>query len=607
MATFYYNRFSDETYLSQWRRHLYNLKPSEQIIQSVYNSNRQQTHDYSAIISLQTKEINGIVQNATKEQIAAMQQSTTEICGTLESGFELLSDNLHEISYEISGLRSELNDMASMLDWKLSLLIEQQKITNLLLGNIAILLRIPDFQKERHDYIEKGIGFLKKAFLDNDLYENALKYLLKAEEKEAEDFFVLHRIGLIYMYSPTHLELSKAEEYFKKAAKYAIAETSSGIELTTNYLKSDININLLEQNPTIDSIKVQAAEAYLFAGRSCYLQGKLDEAADYASKGFKVVPQMVEAGFVQAQALALNNKDNEAVVILEKVINTDIFYSLKVLSDPNLFSKPSVLQLLKKLQVEATQKGTEIFEECKQSIIPESRATNYLNRIKGLINKKTFLSSKRAIKLLQEIKKWNYCEPFKNQNQTHFLNEIIDSINTVSSLKHYKANVDKIIAKANTATQWTFPNRSAIESKSSWKSLIESKTIESTLKEFILSEKKLNDNLPNATDSIKKLCQEYSLADSKQISSIESSIRKADDDNLNASIGVGILGGLGGGVAGFVVGFILGLLFEIGSCTRHAFNSSYEEKKYSGVILIICVLVGVVGGFISSYSSKRNK
>ena len=165
MATYYYNRFSGESNLSQWNRYIQNQSYIEDVTKSVRDNTRQQTRDFSGIISRQTSEFNEAIRSASREQVLAIQESTNAICGTLDTGFELLSDNLQDISYSIDGLRSEVNDMASMLDWKLSLLIEQNRITNLLLGNIAVLLRIPDIQKERQYHIEQGIKFLKTQYL----------------------------------------------------------------------------------------------------------------------------------------------------------------------------------------------------------------------------------------------------------------------------------------------------------------------------------------------------------------------------------------------------------------------------------------------------------
>jgi hypothetical protein len=412
---FYYDRNKD--YHSQWITYIQNQSYIDELSKSIGNSSKQQSSDFSGIISQQTREFNETLRNSSREQVLAIQESTSAICGTLNLGFELLSDNLQDISYGIDGLRSEVNHMSSILDWKLSLLIEDQKISNILSGNIAILLRIPDFQKERQDYVEKGLKFLKKAIFDNDLFENSLKYLFKAEEKEPEDFFVLHRIGLVFMYSPKHLNIPEAEKFFKQAAKYAIAETNLGMEITTNFLKGDINKNLLIQTPTNDYIKLQAAEAYLFAARCCYIQGKFSEAANLAGKAYKIVPQMVEAGFTQAKALSANNNEIHAARILESVINTDRFYSLKTLSDLDLAPKEPIRKTLEKLKQEALKEASNRFNRCKVKIVSNSKGNEILNKIERLVNQKTYLACKKAIDLL-------------NKKNSYILNETIEKSNS---------------------------------------------------------------------------------------------------------------------------------------------------------------------------------
>ena len=89
--------------------------------------------------------------------------------------------------------------------------------------------------------------------------------LLKAENIEQTDFFALHRIGLIYMYSPKHLELKKPKNTFKKLRSMLLQKQMQGASVTTNYLTVDVNRNLSEQKPTVDSIKLRAAESYMFA------------------------------------------------------------------------------------------------------------------------------------------------------------------------------------------------------------------------------------------------------------------------------------------------------------------------------------------------------
>ncbi len=608
MSTFYYNRFSDENYLSQWSKHIQNQSYVEDVTKSVMNSSGKQTKDFSLIVSYQTKEISDTIKTATREQVAAIQQSTNVICGTFEDGFELLSDNLQEISYGIGGLRSELNDMASMLDWKLSLLIEQQRITNLLMGNIAVLLRIPDIQKERQYYIEQGIKFLKNAIFDSDFYEDSLTNLLKAEKIEPSDFFALHRIGLIYMYSPNHLALDKAEEYFKKAAKYAVAETNSGASVTTNYLTGDLNKNLSGQVPTNDSIKLQAAESYLFAGRSCYIQGKLNEATDYASKGFIIVPQMVEAGFTQAKALAANNNETQAAIVLEKVINTDRFYSLKTLSDLDLCPKPCIQSLLKKLQQESTEKASQLLHQCRQQQILGSNASDYLDIIERLVNKNTYLTSKKAIDLLEKDNNWNYCEPLINPNQAKSFNEILSMIGTVNTLQYYKSGgrmiaiqpsfVDEFTKRITSETQWHFPlNAMAYNTKSHSGNF--------KVYDFLQKERKYNDTLLGVLINLKATVQQFVDDNNKHLAYLEKVRINADNDNIAASVGVGLLGGLGGAGIGFVIGIVFALINEIGTCIST--GTGVNAGKNNGTILLITMLIAGTIGAIIGYFSMRKK
>lgn len=721
MSTFYYNRFSNESRESQWSRHIQNQSYIEDVNKYFRDNTKQQTKDFSGIISQQTREFNENIREASREQVLAIQESTNAVCGTLNAGFELLSDNLQDISYSIDELRSEVSAMSSMLNWKLSLLIEHQRITNLLLGNIAILLRIPDIQKERQYHIEQGIKFLKNAIFDSDFYEDSLNNLLKAEKIEPADFFALHRIGLIYLYSPKHLELNKAEEYFKKAAKYAVAETNVGASITTNYLAGDLNKNLTEQGPSIDSIKLQAAEAFMFAGRSYYIQGKLNEAAEYASKAFNLVPQLVEAGFTQAKALAANNNDSQAAIVLEKVINRDRFYSLKTLSDLDLCPRPSILSLLKKLQKEATDKAIDTLHYCKGKIILGSNATEYLNKIERLTNKNTYLTSKKAIDLFEKVKDWQFCEPFKNPNQVNYLNELISMVNSFVNIKYYLVNtisnfhkdlnkqfpvakgvskqievggvydgvitkimdfgafveffpdkegllhisqidnkrvnkitdyfkegdkvtvklikiengkfalsrkdllpepeiesklvgnnyipidayfIDTVIKIINIDTQWTFPSFSSIINNSNWTNEIRSQLRNLNLIQFIIMEKKINDDLPMVISSIKNLLTKASRENTEHLNFLVNKRQKADNANLAASVGVGILGGLGGVVGGIIVGFCVGLIVQIASCI----SNDWTEKgsgKYSGVIVLSSMVIGGIIGYIINFKNKR--
>jgi tetratricopeptide (TPR) repeat protein len=203
------------------------------------------------------------------------------------------------------------------------------------------------------------------------------------------------------------LDLAKAEAYFKKAIKYAVAEARNESEVSTNYLRADIKKSFGEQKTSVDSVKLQAAESYLFLSRCCYIQRRFDESADYAGKALSLVPQLAEAGFSKAKALAANNKESQAAEVLEQVINIDRYFSLKVLSDPDLAPQKEVQALLLKLQLETTEKAFKIVEQCKKQIIPDSIAKQDLSNIIELLQKNSYLSSAKVIDLLAEVKNWN--------------------------------------------------------------------------------------------------------------------------------------------------------------------------------------------------------
>ena len=547
MAAFYSDPKKD--YSSEW---------------SNYLQNSSYVGDITGALNYQSKEIQNNVNQLSETQSGIVLDSIKAVCGTLESGFEMLSGELQDISFELGEIRSELNSMASMLDWKLSLMIDQQRISNMLMGNITILLRIPDIQKERQDYIEKGLKFFKNARFDDDLFANSRKYLLRAIEIEPEDFFVLHRLGLIYMYSSKFLDLAKAEAYFKRAAKYAIAEANNGSEISTNYLKGDISKGLVEQKTTIDSVRLQAAESYLFLSRCCYIQKKFDESANYAEKAFSLVPQLAEAGFSQAKALAANQKESQAAIVLEQVINVDRYYSLKTLSDPDLAAKKEVQALLLKFQLETTEKAYEIVEQCKQQIINNSIAKVELFKIIRLLQKNSYLSSAKALDLLAEVRSWN----LNSGIHTKLYQDIIFllSSNTIST------ELKQIVERYS----WD-----------KWQKLVSSNVCNFDFLQFIKLER---DYSNNASLLYTELKRQIVIIDAQRN---EDHRKYEQREKINFALNYipcFIVGALMGAFSGAVIGIVIQIIFWIGG------SSGFTP------FLVTVVLGAIAFGFINGHT-----
>lgn len=592
MATFNSQTSSSDSLLPDWKAYL---------------QNRPIINKIEDIVQTQTKEFNKSIEHSAEMQIQAFQQSMTGVCESLDSGFEMLSNNLSEISYNISELRSEINAMASMLSWNLSLIIEQQRITNLLLGNIAVLLKIPDIQKERQYHVEQGIKFLKNSIFDPDFFEDALKNLLKAETIESSDFYSLHRIGLIYLYSLKHLDLVKAEEYFKKSAKYAIAETNSGASITINHLAGNLNQDLSVQNPTIDSIMLQATESYLYAGRSCYLQGKFKVAAELAGKAYSLVPSFVEAGFTQVQALSANNDISEATEFLETVIRKDRYYSFKTARDLNLVNIPEISEVLEKLRQEAYGEASELFSRCQANLIPESMAKKEFDIVENLIIKKSYLHCKKAIDLINKTQLRKFSDVYyignsvcfkENRNLTRFQKAFPEIMQNVLYPALYVLKFNDLFNLLSIKTQWIFPTFKS-------NSLIfptnyESKKTESSLLFFLQKEKEYFDHLPAMIKQVETLIQEIYDDDVKVRE--EDNIRrrkqrKSDQISRNlASAGLSVVYAIYGAFAGAILGVIIG--FFRSSPGLSPYGGTWDFSYFLPTLLTVTI-VGAIIGFIA--------
>jgi hypothetical protein len=143
----------------------------------------------------------------------------------LTSGLDIISNQLNYV-----------NENLYFINKNLDLLVEQQRISNILLLDISDLLKIPDYEKERQHHIELGLKFFNNAQNNSDLYIDALDEFLKAEVLMKQDYFVLNKIGFIYLYVEKLINPRKALDYFLRAAKYSSAENDKKSIRTFNAL-----------------------------------------------------------------------------------------------------------------------------------------------------------------------------------------------------------------------------------------------------------------------------------------------------------------------------------------------------------------------------------
>lgn len=342
--TFYYQPFSKRSYTEQWQRHLDHAN----VIANVND-----------IIKAQTEDHNTALRTASQQHAEIIQSSTEAICGTLSVGLERLAE-------QVSGVEDALHELSGILDWHLRTLIAEVRYNNLLCQNIALLIREPDAEKLRQRNIEKGLKFYNDAARDPSFFEDALHFLLKALEEDHTDYLVLHKLGLIYLYSQQHLDFAKAIAYFTRAAKYSEVDTHPKAVRLARILAGDATRSLLSQNASIDHVKLLTGESFLQTSIAYYAQGQFSEALAYAAKAVNIAPSLLEAAFTLAKVLAASGQNEKAAEVLKPVIQRDRNYSVRTLQDMDLVTKPPVLQMLEQLRMEERTQAAALLKEAAQ-------------------------------------------------------------------------------------------------------------------------------------------------------------------------------------------------------------------------------------------------
>jgi tetratricopeptide (TPR) repeat protein len=382
--------------------------------------------DYAKDVSL-TKygadTVGSYINQASQEQVQAINQ----LGQTIGRGMNVLSNQM-----------SDINKTLVFLNRNMDIQIEQQKLSNLLLHNIAELLRVPDSEKERQHSIELGIKFFVNAKKDSDLYADALEELLKAESLMKQDYFVLHRIGCIYLYVEKYINPEKAFEYFVRAAKYASVESDPSAIRVINILYGDYLPDKKNRPPSsnnkVAKIEQLVADSFEKGAFAAYVLGRFEDAVNYQSKALKF-NSTSENRFLLSKYQVRNNNLKEAVDNLDKSIDEAPYLAIAAFKELDLINEPEVIKLIAQ----------------KNEVID--------NKIKLLTeNWKTVESSKASevIKELSELSKKSYeikiahFNKYENEGKTinNGINELegkIDAyINEVKQTTYCTFDADKI-------------------------------------------------------------------------------------------------------------------------------------------------------------------
>src|SRR5688572_3506976 len=165
------------------------------------------------------------------ENVRATEQLSLTLNGSIQDGFNQLSDNLNDGFSELGDILSDLGsnleaiqddiqivgrclvDLASLLDWKTDLIIKCQQTTNNYLKKLIDLSRLSDDAKKRIELLDKSGMHLTHAIKegpDSKSFSISLDYLIQLDKIDPHDFICHFRKGITHSKSVANLDIDEA-------------------------------------------------------------------------------------------------------------------------------------------------------------------------------------------------------------------------------------------------------------------------------------------------------------------------------------------------------------------------------------------------------------
>lgn len=323
------------------------------------NNMRANTNNLMYGMQNMTYGIQGDIRESTRMVLASQailaerfNQGFNSVNNNLNVGFSILASGMQTLSDDITSLATGMYAMTEELCNKLD--------------DLHDILKNPLLTESRELYRRAENNFLR------GYYEEALEDCQKAVEKNKTDFISWYLLGHIYLFGAGKfsnvIDVDKAEESFFNAAKYIDSDIGANEE--ANKLASEIYYYL-------GYARFIKSNDLLVGKKSAESKAKLIEAEKASREAYKLSNDNLIAAYEQAKELHFLEKDDEALLILENLIRTEINFALKASSDKNFESIwGKIEELIKKLR-------DEIVEKIKPELDEIDRQSKMLSDIKA--------------------------------------------------------------------------------------------------------------------------------------------------------------------------------------------------------------------------------
>lgn len=265
-----------------------------------------------------------------------------------------LGNQINNSAFEIISGMKEIDSSINILNNKIDNLIQTQLATNVLLEDIAELLKIPDIEKLRLHKIKTGLKYLKGAKRDEDLYLDAYNEFIAAEEIVPQDYFTLFNIGMILLNYSKKINVELALKYFEKTVKYAFTDIDSSEYYEVNNLFISVTGEVNDSNEFNDLTTPPSfiSYCYLQIAFCHYILGNDKKAFDTAIETTKLLDDYEEecyqAYFFCVKYASRLKDTNNAKKYISIAIKSDSRYLTLFLNDLDIISNEIILEYLEK-------------------------------------------------------------------------------------------------------------------------------------------------------------------------------------------------------------------------------------------------------------------
>lgn len=240
---------------------------------------------------------------------------------------------------------------------------------------------------------------------------------MKSEEINDTDFFTQLYIGKLYLYGVNEddnvVNTEKAEQHLRNATRYGKAEVSA-----------------------LPEFKRWVGEALLHTSIACYVQANdqrinektakskelISEAFKLAQQACEIYPSLSESQYHLAKYAALIGDEEKSVQSLEKAVNADVNYCLKIEFDRDFEEmRPLVFGLFERLRLQRGGEARKRLEEYTQKFVSnvvylsekgkksEEEIENVLYNAGQKIKNDTIFDNTDALDLLDQVEPM-FCE-----------------------------------------------------------------------------------------------------------------------------------------------------------------------------------------------------